>query len=254
MPLLFGLAFVALVLVLRARGNRYGPLYLLIGIAAWVAFYKSGVDPIVVGLIFGLLTYAYSATRASLEQASEAFRSFREQPTAELAQSARDEVRVAISPNDRLARLFHPWSSYLIVPLFALANAGIVLNAGFLARAYTSPVTLGIVLGYLIGKPVGTAGCAALVAKLSHGRLRPTVGWGAVLGTGVAGRAETALAVPVRSIAEAGRGDPDEARVPGALVIAGPQEQAQPAFGLRRDHPAAHRLRDLESTSLPQIR
>ena len=182
MPLLVGLALIALVLVLRARGNRYGPLYLLIGIAAWVAFYKSGVDPIVVGLILGLLTYAYSATRASLEQASEAFRNFREQPTAELAQSARDEVRVAISPNDRLARLFHPWSSYVIVPLFALANAGIVLNAGFLATAYTSPVTLGIVFGYLIGKPLGTAGSAALVTKLSHGRLRPSVGWGAVLG------------------------------------------------------------------------
>ena len=87
--LAWGLAFIALVLVLRARGNRSGILYLLIGIAAWVAFLKSGVDPIVVGLVFGLLTYAYSATRESLEQASEAFRLFREQPTAELAQSAR---------------------------------------------------------------------------------------------------------------------------------------------------------------------
>jgi hypothetical protein len=91
--------------VLRYRGNRNGILYLLIGIAAWVAFLKSGVDPIVVGLVFGLLTYAYSATRESLEQASEAFRLFREQPTAELAQSARTVVRTAISPNDRLAAL-----------------------------------------------------------------------------------------------------------------------------------------------------
>jgi Na+/H+ antiporter NhaA len=185
MSLLYGLGFIAVVLLLRARGNRYGPVYLLIGIAAWVAFLKSGVDPIVVGLIFGLLTFAYPAPRESLEQASEAFRMFREQPTARLAQSARDVVRVAISPNDRLAQLFHPWTSYLIVPLFALANAGIVLNAGFLARAYTSPVTLGIVVGYLAGKPLGTAGCAWLVSKLSHGRARPTVGWGAVAGAGV---------------------------------------------------------------------
>ena len=182
--LLVGLGLLAVVLVIRARGNRNGLLYLLIGIAAWLAFLKSGVDPIVVGLIFGLLTYAYSASRESLEQASEAFRSFREQPTAELAQSAREVVRTAISPNDRLAQLFHPWTSYLIVPLFALANAGIVLNAGFLAQAYTSPVTLGIVVGYLVGKPLGTAGCAWLVTKLSHGRQRPSVGWGAVVGTG----------------------------------------------------------------------
>ena len=183
-PLLVGLGLIGVVLILRARGYRNGLLYLLVGIACWVAFLKSGVDPIVVGLIFGLLTYAYSASRESLEQASEAFRMFREQPTAELAQSARNEVRTAISPNDRLAQLFHPWTSYVIVPLFALANAGIVLNAGFLAKAYTSPVTLGIVVGYLVGKPLGTVGCAWLVTKLSHGRVRPSVGWGAVAGAG----------------------------------------------------------------------
>jgi Na+/H+ antiporter NhaA len=183
-PLLCGFGFIAVVLLLRARGSRNGLLYLLIGIAAWVAFLKSGVDPIVVGLVLGLLTYAYSASRESLEQASEAFRQFREQPTAELAQSARDVVRSAISPNDRLEQLFHPWTSYLIVPLFALANAGIVLNASFLARAYTSPVTLGIVVGYLAGKPLGTAGCAWLVTRLSRGRMRPSVGWGAVAGAG----------------------------------------------------------------------
>jgi Na+/H+ antiporter NhaA len=183
-PLALGLAFLAAVLVIRARGNRNGLLYLLIGIAAWVAFLKSGVDPIVVGLVFGLLTYAYSASRESLEQASEAFRLFREQPTAELAQSARDVVRTAISPNDRLEQLFHPWTSYLIVPLFALANAGIALNGEFLVRAYTSPVTLGILVGYLVGKPLGTAGCAWLVTRLSRGRIRPSVGWGAVAGAG----------------------------------------------------------------------
>ncbi len=209
-PLVCGFGFIAVVLVLRARGNRYGPAYLFVGIAAWVAFFKSGVDPIVVGLIFGLLTYAYSATRESLEQASEAFRQFREQPTAELAQSARNVVRTAISPNDRLAQLFHPATSYVIVPLFALANAGIVLNAGFLARAYTSPVTLGILIGYLVGKPLGTAGCAWLVTKLSHGRLTPSVGWGAVAGVGtVAGIGFTvslliaSLALKGTSLAEA---------------------------------------------------
>jgi Na+/H+ antiporter NhaA len=183
-PLLAGLGFLAVVLVIRARGVRYGPVYLALGIAAWVAFLKSGVDPIVVGLILGLLTYAYSATRASLQQASEAFRLFREQPTAELAASAQEVVRTSISPNDRLAQIFHPWTSYLIVPLFALANAGIVINGSFLARAYTSPVTLGIMIGYLAGKPIGTTGCAWLVAKISRGRLRPPVGWGAVVGSG----------------------------------------------------------------------
>jgi Na+/H+ antiporter NhaA len=182
--LLAGIGFLGVVAAIRIRGVRYGPAYLVIGVAAWVAFFSSGVDPVVVGLVMGLMSYARPATRASLEQASEAFRNFREQPTAELAQSARDVVRVAISPNERLALLFHPWSSYLIVPVFALANAGIVLNPSFLAQAYGSPVTLGILFGYLVGKPAGTAGAAWLVTRVSGGRLRPPVGWGAVAGAG----------------------------------------------------------------------
>jgi protein-disulfide isomerase len=189
---------------IRVRGVRYGQAYLLLGIAAWVAFYKSGVDPVLVGLVLGLLSYAHPATRASLEQASEAFRMFREQPTAELAASARDVVRTAISPNDRLAQIFHPWTSYLIVPLFALANAGIPINGSFLARAYSSPVTLGIVFGYLVGKPVGTAGGAWLVFRLSRGRLRPPVGWGAVTGAGTVAGIGFTVSLLIASLALSG--------------------------------------------------
>ena len=179
-----GLALLGAVIVVRRQGIRYGPVYLLLGVAAWVAFFESGVDPVVVGLAMGLLALAYPATRSDLEQATESFRLFREQPTPELARGARESVRLAISPNDRLQQLFHPWTSYLIVPLFALANAGITVNGSFLARAYTSPVTLGILFGYVVGKPVGTVGAAWLLTRLSRGRIRPPVGWAAVTGAG----------------------------------------------------------------------
>ena len=182
--LLTGIGFLAVVLAVRVAGVRLGPLYFLLGLAAWVAFVKSGVDPVVVGLIMGLLTFAYPASRSDLERASDLFRLFREQPTPELAQSAREGVRVAISPNERLQQLYHPWTSYVIVPLFALANAGVVIDGSLLARAFTSPVTLGILLGYVLGKPLGTTGTAWLVTTVSRGRIRPPVGWAAVLGTG----------------------------------------------------------------------
>ena len=182
--LLIGIGILAVVLVIRASGVRFGPAYFLLGLAAWVAFVKSGVEPVVVGLIMGLLTFAYPASRSDLERASDLFRLFREQPTPELAQSAREGVRVAISPNERLQQLYHPWTSYLIVPLFALANAGVVIDASVLRRAFTSPVTLGILLGYVLGKPLGTTGVAWLVSRVSRGRIRPPVGWAAVLGTG----------------------------------------------------------------------
>jgi Na+/H+ antiporter NhaA len=202
--LLAGIAFLGLVLVIRWRGIRSGVLYLLLGVAAWVAFFKSGVDPVVAGLVVGLLSYAYPASRASLEEASDAFRLFREQPTAELAQAARDVVRVAISPNDRLEQLYHPWTSYLIVPLFALANAGIPISGGFLARAYTSPVTLGIMIGYLAGKPIGTISGARLVTRVARGRVTPPVGWGSVAGVGAVAAIGFTVSLLIASLALSG--------------------------------------------------
>jgi Na+/H+ antiporter NhaA len=183
-PLLLAAALVAVVVALTRIGVRQGLLYLVLGVAAWVALFKSGVDPVVVGLVFGLLVYASPAARVDLERASDLFRLFREQPTPELARSASVGLQSAISPNERLQQLYHPWTSYVIVPLFALANVGIAINGGFLAHAYASPVTLGILFGYLAGKPVGVAGGAWLVAKLTRGRVRPPVGWAAVAGGG----------------------------------------------------------------------
>ncbi|WSR66275.1 Na+/H+ antiporter NhaA [Streptomyces sp. NBC_01198] len=183
-PLLIGVGVLLLVGVLRWTGTRRGPLYALVGIVAWVAFLKSGVDPVVVGLIMGLLSYAYPASRDALERASGLFRSFREQPTPELEREARQGIASALSPNDRLQRLFHPWSSYVIVPLFALANAGIQINGSLLASAFTSRITLGILLAYALGKPIGIVTASVLATRLSGGRMRPPVGWGAVTGGG----------------------------------------------------------------------
>jgi Na+/H+ antiporter NhaA len=183
-PLLIGAALLAADGIMTRRGMRNAPVYLLIGLAAWVAFWQSGVDPIVAGLVIGLLTCAYPAARGDLQQATDAFRLFREQPTARLAAEAREVARRAISPNERLQERYHVWTSYVIVPLFALANADIKISGSFLAQAYTSPATLGIMIGYIVGKPVGTAGTAWLVSKVTKRRLTPPVGWGAVVGVG----------------------------------------------------------------------
>jgi Na+/H+ antiporter NhaA len=182
--LLVALVFFAGMLAARTAGIHHGLIYLVLGGAAWVALVKSGVEPVVIGLAVGLLTFAYPAARPDLERASDLFRLFREQPTPELARDARLGVRQAISPNERLSLIFHPWTSYVIVPLFALANAGVAINGEFLARALTSPITLGILIGYVVGKPVGIVGASWLVTRLSRGKLRPPVGWMAVAGGG----------------------------------------------------------------------
>jgi Na+/H+ antiporter NhaA len=182
--LLAAVGFFGAVLVMRSVPVRIGLVYFALGAGAWVGLLKSGVEPVVVGLVIGLLVYAYPASRSSLERATERFREFREQPTAELARVAGLELRSATSANERLQHLFHPWTSYAIVPLFALANAGIGLNGGFLTHAFRSPITLGILLGYVVGKPVGILGSAWMLTRLSRGRLRPPVGWVAVAGGG----------------------------------------------------------------------
>jgi Na+/H+ antiporter NhaA len=199
--LFVGLALLAMVAVVGLRGVRRGQVYLLLGVTAWIAFFKSGVDPVIVGLIMGLLALAYPATRAGLELATESYRSFREQPTPELASDAFQQLRRAISPNDLLQRTFHPWTSYLIVPLFALANAGITISGSFLAHAYTSPITLGILVGYVAGKPVGTVGSAWLLTKVSHGRIRAPVGWGSVAGAGAIGGIGFVVSLLIASLA-----------------------------------------------------
>ena len=99
-------------------------------VGMWVALFESGVDPVITGLAVGLATSAYPPSREDLERATELTRSFREQPTAELALSAQRSVLSAISPNERLQRKLHPWTSYVVVPLFALANAGIHVTGG----------------------------------------------------------------------------------------------------------------------------
>jgi Na+/H+ antiporter NhaA len=184
MPLFLGVALFLALLGLRALGVRRGFVYAPFCIALWGALLASGVDPVVSGLLIGLTATAYTPTRGALENASGLFKLFREQPTADLARSATRGLALTLSPNDRLQRMYHPWSSYVIVPLFGLANAGIAINGDFLARAFTSPVTLGILLGYVVGKPVAILGVSALLTWLSRGRIRPAVGWAAVFGSG----------------------------------------------------------------------
>jgi Na+/H+ antiporter NhaA len=174
----------AVVLLLYVSGVRLGFVYLVLGVGAWVALLKAGVEPVVIGLAMGVLPYAYPAVRSNLERATERFREFREQPTAELARSAATQLRAATPLNERLQQLWHPWTSYAIVPLFAFANTGIAISGSFLAHAFTSPITLGILVGYAVGKPAGIAGGTWLVSRLSSGRLRPPVGWAAVAGGG----------------------------------------------------------------------
>jgi Na+/H+ antiporter NhaA len=177
MALSVSIALLAALVALRSApfGRRAISVGLAVGI--WIAMFKSGIDPVISGLAIGLATSAYPPSREELERATALTRSFREQPTPELARSARQSLQSAISPNERLQYDLHPWTSYVIVPLFALANAGIHLTGKLLSDAISSPITLGIVIGYVVGKPIGvTAGSWIASRPALHGPRSPVSG------------------------------------------------------------------------------
>ncbi|HMD56769.1 MAG TPA: Na+/H+ antiporter NhaA [Solirubrobacteraceae bacterium] len=176
-------------LFLALLALRFVPAYrrqlaVLLGVALWVALFKSGIDPVISGLAVGLATSAYPPSREDLERATALTRSFREQPTPELARSAQRSVVSAISPNERLQYSLHPWTSFVFVPLFALANAGIHVSGGLLSDAASSPITLGILFGYVVGKPVGILGASWLATRPALHGPRPVLSWPVLAGGG----------------------------------------------------------------------
>ncbi len=173
------------VLAMRRSGVRNGLAYLLVGAAFWLATLISGVHATIAGVLMGLLATAYPPSQSELQRTSAHWRMFREQPTPELARTASRSLITTISPNERLQYLFHPWVSYVIVPLFALANAGVIIDAGTLSDALGSPITLGVIVGLVVGKPVGIIAFSWLATRRWLGRLPLSVPWPALLGMAV---------------------------------------------------------------------
>ena len=218
-PLVLAVVFFGILVALR-----YAPLALrreaavLLGVALWVALYESGIDPVVAGLAIGLVTSAYPPARSDLEQVTEQTRSFREQPTPELARSAQRSVASAISANERLQYGLHPWTSYLIVPVFALANAGVHVGGGLLGDAATSPITLGIVVGYGVGTPGGMLSASWLASRPWLVGLRRGLSWPVIAGGGAVAGVGFTVSVLISSLTFKGR-ELEEAKL-GVLAAA----------------------------------
>ena len=219
LPLAFAIAFFAALVALRyARGTWRNEAAVIAGVALWVALFEAGIEPVVAGLAVGLVTSAYPPERGDLERVTEQARSFREQPTPELARLAQRSVATAISANERLQYMLHPWTSYVIVPVFALANAGVHIDGQLLGDAVSSSITLGIFFAYVVGKPVGILGTVWLASRSWLLGLRRGLSWPAItVGGTVAGIGFT-VSVLIASIALDGQ-ELEEAKI-GVLAAA----------------------------------
>ena len=245
-PLIVAIALLGVLVALRYAPHTWrAQAAAAVGVAFWLALYEARIDPVIAGLVVGLVAGAYPPQRAELERVVELTRSFREQPTPELARTTRRGVASAISANERLQHAFHPWASFVIVPLFALANAGIHLNGSLLGRALTSRITLGIVAAYVVGKPLGVLASASLALRLRLGRRALT--WPVIAGGGIVAGVGFTVSLLIASLAFDGR-ELDEAKlgVLSAAVLAAVGSWA--AFRLVGHLPESMRARQIAGT------
>ena len=195
--LALAVAMFALTAVFGRFGVRAAVAYIAVALVAWLAVYESGVHATIAGVILGLLTpieprYDAAVLRDSANDLVEQFALAKEDPSAEgreVADASLRELeelaRESRAPLDRLEHGLHPWTTFLIIPLFALANAGVELGASAIEDSATSRVALGVALGLIIGKPLGIAIACYAAVRAGLAALPPDTRWSHVLALGM---------------------------------------------------------------------
>jgi len=171
----------AVVALLSRVGVWRAAPYVVIVLGMWLAA-VAGLHASIAGMLGGLLVAAHAPAREAVEGAAQRFRAFRQSPDVQVGRSARLGLMQAVSVNERLQATLHPWASYVIVPVFALANAGVDLRNGLLAEAMTSAVTWAVVVALVVGKLLGIGLSAVAGVRAGLGKLPAGVGFGHVFG------------------------------------------------------------------------
>ena len=189
-------ALLGLTYALNRLGVRHIPIYVLVGIGIWVAVRESGVHPTTVGVALGLLTpwRPWSRPDQFVAEAREILHEVESESYAPDAADGRHHHNAAvarlrrlnttsIAPLDRLEHELNPWVAFLIIPVFALANAGVDLRGDTLATAFSESLTWGVAVGLFVGKPLGVL-LGTMVAVRLGAELPSGVSWSGVLGVG----------------------------------------------------------------------
>jgi NhaA family Na+:H+ antiporter len=180
----------ALTVALNLLGVRPVPVYVLVGAATWLAVYKSGIHPTVAGVLLGLLTpyrawLGKDTLRLALDDVAGRLNDRPEQAEMTPADVTllRYAAREAVAPLQRLEDRLHPWVGFVIMPVFALANAGVAVKLA----AVTDPVALAVAAGLVVGKPVGIVLFSWVAVRLRLAALPTGVTWRMTLAAGFLG-------------------------------------------------------------------
>ena len=233
---------VLLLVLMRLARLWYTPVYLVVGVVFWLALFESGVHATIAGVVMGMFAPARPLMgRTRLSPLLQ--RSLSEGPfDAASARRALFEVRERVSVADRIGDELRPWTSFVIVPVFALANAGVELSPGALGEALRSPVTVGIVLGLVLGKLAGVASFTWLAVRLGLCELPQGATWPKIIGIGgVAGIGFT-VSLFITNLAFGSTEITDQAKIgilaasviaalTGAAILRSSRPAAEPAPG-----------------------
>jgi Na+:H+ antiporter, NhaA family len=171
--------------VLRRFGITMTPVFVSLGIGLWIAVHASGVHASIAGVVMGLL--APASPRLDREIVLSLQHELVDVFTPAAARETTRVARSSVSELEWIEHLLHPFSSLLIVPIFALANAGVALSGGDIGNAATSAVTLGVVFGLVAGKAVGISLAARLACRLGIAELGEDVTWRELTGVAALG-------------------------------------------------------------------
>jgi len=193
---------VGLVVVAGRAGVRRTAIYVLLGAFVWLCTLKSGIHPTVAGALLGLLTpaSAWIGDDTLLRVIDGVSTAIRGGATADARRDAAEDLAVAaresVSPLARIEHALHPWVGFVIMPIFALANAGVTVGAAGL----TSGVALAVAAALVVGKPLGIAGCALLAARLGLAPLPAGTSVGALVGAACLGGVGFTMALFIASL------------------------------------------------------
>lgn len=209
-PLVWAGVVIAAVALVRSYDIRNYSIYVVLGVVLWFCVYESGIHATLAGVILAMLTPAHSLyARQNFEHQADRllhrYRRAEDRGSSEDAESTLRQFeflsRETESPVDRLTHLLHPWVSYVIVPVFALANAGVIITGASVSDASTSAVTAGIILGLVVGKPLGIFLFTLLAVRMGFASLPAGVTWGQVIGVGLLGGVGFTVALFITDLA-----------------------------------------------------
>jgi NhaA family Na+:H+ antiporter len=171
-------AFILLMALMKRFRVWWTPIYAVVGVAAWFATLESGVHATIAGVVLGLMTPARPYDPRGAADAIREAEHLIADPSPGAVRRTMIQAQEVVSVAERLEHILHSYSSFLIIPVFALANAGVKMDVGILGDAVGSPITVGIVLGLVVGKLVGITGFSWIAVRSGIGTLPQGASWG----------------------------------------------------------------------------